>query len=354
MRKNRFFIIILVLVFALFLSGCGKADNDEEKSNSIYTNEKEKVSEGEKIVLKIASTLAPGMVSIEALENVAQNVDRRTGGRLEIQIYPSSKLGDQTDYLEGVRIGTVEMCLISPTPLTDIDPRFVVFGCPGFFESTEEIEAFYRTDLVEELFESFRQENGIRFMGLYHEGIRDVWLTKRKIEKVEDFKGIKLRVPDVPLSVKKFQALGTEPVPMTLSEIYTGLETGTVEGIENNVEIITGYNLQDLIKYRVKTNHVYSALILIANDDVIESLPQDLRETLFDCIDESVKEAYENFKIGQEEAYRKVEEAGIITIEMSSEEKEKMNEIWKQVSEEVLDGLFSDSVYEVVDSCKKR
>ena len=353
MSKKQIFITLaaVFLLLAPVLSGCEKSVSSDEKSHeqNIQSSEEEQ----EKTVLKIASTLTPGMVSITALENMAQRAAYKSGGRLEIQVYPSSRLGDQTDYLQGVKNGTVEMCLISPTPLTDIDPHFVVFGCPGFFESPSEIENFYKTDTVKELFENFRQENGIRFLGLFHEGVRDVWLTENKIEKIEDFKGIKLRVPDVPLSVKKFRALGTEPIPMPLSEIYTGLQTGVVEGIENNVEIITGYNLQDLIKYRVKTNHSYSALILIANDNILNSLEPDLRQILFDCVQESVEEAYENFRLGQEASYAMAQEAGIVTIELSTEEKEKMDEIWKQVSEEVLDGLFPESIYDVVASCKQ-
>jgi len=357
-EKQRIVKVIIVLISCIFiLNGCGKTENinetDTVKNDVFLAEEQESEKDTEKIVLKIASTLTPDMVSIKALENMAKNVEEKTDGRIEILIYPSSQLGDQNEYLRGVQMGTIEMCLISPTPLTEYDPHFVVLGCPGFFESSEEMAAFYETDEIKEIFDNFRRENGIRYLGFYHEGIRDVWLTKKKIEKIEEFSGVKLRVPDVPLSVKKFEALGMEAIPMSLSEVYTGMQTGVVEGIENNVEIITGNNLHELIKYRVKTNHTYSSLILIANENAINALDEELQKVLFECIEESTEEAYESFKTGQEEAYRIVEEAGIETIELNDEEKEKMNDIWRQVSEESLEGLFPDSIYDVVASCKQ-
>ncbi len=342
MRK----ILILTAIFIIALFGCSKNETTKSTVNTTNNNDK-------KIILKFASTLSEDMNSIKVIKNLAKNVYDKTDGKVEIQIYADSSLGDQSDYFKGIQMGTVEMCLVAATVPEYLDNHFSIFGCPGLFENAEEFNNFYQTDEAQEIFENFRKNNHIRVIGVYHEGIRDIWVTDKEIHSVDDFAGLKLRVPDVAMSIKKFRALGVNTISMALSDVYTGLQSGAIQGIENNVEIIIGNNLQDLIKYRIKTNHTYSMLLFMVTENALNAMDIQTKNIFIECVEKSNKEAFESYKISQQEAYKAAEEAGIITIELNFEEKRKMDEIWHSVTKETIDGIFPETIYDVIENCKQ-
>lgn len=348
MKKEKYLPIVLVVI-VFICTGCKKTDYVYESGIQTEISQAE---ENNKIILKLASTLNTDMSSLKMLEVLSYDVFEKTNGKVEIQVYPDSQLGDQGDYFKGMHNGTVEMCLVSPTVPASYDEHFNIFGCPGLFETTEQYTKFCGTDIVKEIFENFRKKEGIRELAVYHEGIRDIWVAKKEIHTIEGFKGLKLRVPDVEMSIKKFRELGVTPVIVPLRDVYTGLKSGAIEAIENNVEIITGNNLQNLLDYHIKTNHTYSSLILFISENAYNSMDSQTQKIFLSCIKENEENAFLNFSSEQQKALKTAADAGIKDIELSNEEKEKMNEIWKKVTKETLDGLFDNSVYEVIENCR--
>ena len=116
----------------------------------------------EPIVIKLASTQSPEMNAIKCLNAFAKDVEEKTGGKVIVQVYPASQLGDQRDYLEGITMGTVEMCLIATSAIESYDEHFALFGVPGLFKSSEHIHAFYDKPECQEIFERRHDRGPVR------------------------------------------------------------------------------------------------------------------------------------------------------------------------------------------------
>ena len=325
---KKYIALLLTLILTLALCACALAD--------------------EPIVLKLASTQSPEMNAIKCLNAFAKDVEEKTGGKVIVQVYPASQLGDQRDYLEGITMGTVEMCLIATSAIESYDEHFALFGVPGLFKSSEHIHAFYDKPECQEIFETFRNDYGVMTVGLYDEGIRNVWLSEKPAASLEDFQGIKLRVPEVAVYVSMFKALGFNTTPMAWSECYTGLQTGVIEGVENNVEMVTSSNLTDVIKYQVKTEHIYSTLLLLLNEDVYNRMDPETQKIFMQCVEDCNNNTLASFTAGQEAAYAKAEAAGVQTIQIPEDKKAAVDEALMGVTRETLTGLFDDSIYDVI------
>ena len=345
------------LFSAVLLTGCS-----EEKKPVVSAETAEAVTESaseagvwpgdeNRIVLKLASTLSPEMRALNALSGFAEEVFRETSGRIDIQIYDSSSLGDQVDYLNGIRQGTVEMCLVSTAALEAIDPHFVIFGMPGLFTSAEKVNRFYESDICRELLDEFRQKSGIRSLALFHDGIRNVWLKEARVYRAEDFAGLRLRIPTgVRIREKEFQALKAEVVPLPLSDCSAALQSGYIDGLENNVETIVNSDMIGQIDYQVKTEHAYSTLLLLINEQILMQISENDRNILTDCARKYSGIAFQQYMEGQEAAYRAAEQAGIETIELEEKEKRRIRESLLSATKEMLEDIFPEGFYEKVDA----
>ncbi len=310
-------------------------------------------SAGETAIFKIASTHSPEMYTTKAFVKMAEKVRERTGGQIEIQVYPSSQLGDQRDYLEGVSLGTVEMCIIANSALEPFDKRFSIFGSPGLFADSRHLRAFMDGPVGQTLFNDYLQSQGVRTVAYFDEGIRNVWLVNKEAKTLEDFRGLKIRVPEVPVYVAMFTGLGTNPTPMGWGECYTGLQTGIIEGVENNVEMVTTSSLTDYIKYQIPTSHVYSMIFLLMNDAAFQALSPENQKIFQECIDRALAEGYQEFIKAQEAAYKQAYDAGVKRVEISEPEMKRINDVFMGVTKKALDGLFPETIYAEIESLKK-
>ena len=310
-------------------------------------------SAGETAIFKIASTHSPEMYTTKAFVKMAEKVRERTGGQIEIQVYPSSQLGDQRDYLEGVSLGTVEMCIIANSALEPFDKRFSIFGSPGLFADSRHLRAFMDGPVGQTLFNDYLQSQGVRTVAYFDEGIRNVWLVNKEAKTLEDFRGLKIRVPEVPVYVAMFTGLGTNPTPMGWGECYTGLQTGIIEGVENNVEMITTSSLTDLVRYQVPTGHVYAMNLLLMNDAAFGALSAENQKILMECIEEADRDAYAEFLKAQDAAYAAAEKAGVKKVEISDAERARINGVFLEVSRKTLGGLFPETIYDDIAAAGK-
>ncbi len=300
------------------------------------------------IVLKLASTLSPDMGTLQKLEEMSRTVSEKTEGRVDIQIYPSSKLGDQVDYIQAIEEGTVEMCLVASTALESLDPHFLIFGIPAAFRTPESVNLFYRSEICQNMLENFRAGHNIRALGLYHDGLRNLWLKNIEVQKASDLKGLRLRVPDVELRKTEFQKLGAETIPLPLSDCYVALQSGYIDGMENNVETIMSSGLSDQLNYQIKTGHAYSSLLLLINETAFQSMTAEDQKVFLSAVERCENEAFRDYLKSQEAAEKAAEAAGIETIELSDAEKKKIDTLLLEAIEPLLKGLYPDNIYDLI------
>lgn len=207
-------------------------------------------------------------------------VEQRSGGKIVIEHFPGGQLGADRDIQEGVRAGTIEAGL-SSSPVVLLNEYFKLLDAPYLFVDHAHVARVLDGPLGQKLAKPL-EERGIKHLGYWENGFRQITNNKRPIVKPEDLKGIKLRTPESPVRMQTFKAFGANPVPMAFTELFGALQQGIVDGQEN--PLITAYqaSFQEVQKYLSITNHVYSPVHLLMNKKLFDSMPADLQKILVD------------------------------------------------------------------------
>lgn len=344
MKKIRKILAALMAGAMLILAGCGSSGSSSAPAGS--TPEADTPA-APAVVLKVASVSAPDSVIIKALNQFSADVAEKSGGSIEVQVFPSSQLGNQNETSEGVSMGTIEMCVNASAAFEAFDDQMSIYGIPFLFENDQHVYDFYLSDLSKTMLDNFSQTNNMTCLAFFNEGFRTVW-SMDPIRTVEDFNGYKLRVPDVPAYIDMFSALHCNAIPLAMGDIYTGLQTGTVDGLEFPISAVLQNKLAELTKYQTITNHTGSMQFLFINNDVLNKLTAEQQDVLKACAADA--EAYGLQLLDESKAAwtAEAEAMGVETIELSSDELAKVQDLMSPVVEKYTADKFSaDMIAEI-------
>ncbi len=240
----------------------------------------------EKYVIKIGNVTAPDHPLNVSFEKMAAIMNEKSGGRIEATVYPSGQLGSLRALAEGLQLGTIEMGTQSPGGLASFLPLMGVLELPYIYRNNEHVYKTVDGPIGLELNEKIREKTGIRILGYWMNLYRNTTNSKRPVVLPDDFKGLKIRVPETKTVMDTIAALGGNPVPMVFGEVYTALQQGIIDGQENPLSIIWASRLYEVQKYLSLTGHVYSPVVIMISDDFFKKLPEDLRKIVVEAFEE--------------------------------------------------------------------
>ncbi|SFR09682.1 TRAP transporter substrate-binding protein [Desulfoscipio geothermicus] len=297
MRKYFLMGLILLLSVSL-LAGCGgQGDKDQSGASG-------------KVTLRVGHVLSPEHSYQLGLEKFAELVAEKTGGTVEVQIFPSSQLGNERDLVEGMQLGTVEMGLISTGPISGFVPEVMLFDLPYIFESTEHAEKVLDGE-VGQLIDKKLLDAGIRNLAWWEQGFRSVYNNTRPIEKPEDMNGIKIRVMENPLMVDTFNIMGGNATPMAWGEVFTALQQGTIDGAEGAAETAYTGGFGDVTKYGSLTKQFYSAVPLLIAEPVFQKLSPEQQKAVQAAAVEARDYERRIIREREKEFIQKLKDAGV-------------------------------------------
>lgn len=276
-------------------------------------------------------------------------VESKSKGRIQIDIFPSSQLGNGRDQIEGAQIGSIHFHIGSVAPVTNFAPQFNVLNLPYLFESRE--HAFKVLDgKIGEQIASNLPNKGLMNLGYMENGWRHMTNNVRTFKTAKDAAGLKIRVQESPPYISFVKALGSTPVPVPFGELYTALEQHVVDGQENPLAQIYLNKFQEVQKYLTLTYHNYDAAVFIMSKTTFDTLPKDLQKV----IKESAKEAiqYER-KVALEDEKTLLEHLRKSDIEIEEHpDLDSFRETVKPVYKEFEDSIGKD-LLEKVESLKQ-
>lgn len=214
-------------------------------------------------------------------------VEKRTGGRVKVELFPNAVLGGGREALEAVRSGIQTMVDAALAPVVAYEPSFGVLNLPYLFDSREEWYELLDGPLGQELLAKL-EKNGLVGLGFPENGIRHITNNVRPITRPEDLKGIKIRIMENPVHRETFAALGALPAPIPWTELYTSLQQHVVDAQENPVVNIYASKLYEPQKYLSLTGHFYDANVYFVNKTFWDSLPKDIQKTIKDVAREVI------------------------------------------------------------------
>ncbi|MBQ7582100.1 MAG: TRAP transporter substrate-binding protein, partial [Lachnospiraceae bacterium] len=196
----------------------------------------------------------------------------------------------------------------------------------------------WHSDYAQGIIDEMAEAINVKCFDFIIEGTRNVWTT-RPVNQLSDLKGIKLRVPGAQSFVNSFQALGANPTPMALSEVYTGLQTNIIEGLEMDTPTIIVNNMQELCKYCYKTGHGVSIMSIMIANNLWNELSADQQNAIKTAADESTEVMNKMYYDELAASEKSLEEQGVTFTTPSDEDFAQMVEILNPVTEELISGL---------------
>ena len=266
--------VLSTLMVAGLLTGCGgsKGTNSPTTDGSGANSGSEEAS----YVWKCALNSTEGDNAYDAAVVFKDKVSELTGGKVQVDLYGGASLGSTTEVLEGMSVGVADIICESVGTLAPFTELANIDAMPYVYSGYDHFMNVWSSDLGEEMKDTIGQAAGFKLLGGAYRGARIVTATKA-METVDDFKGFKLRAPNLDVYVKTWQWMGAAPTPMAMSEVYTALQQGTVNGQANPMVDSMNYSFDEVCKYWIKTNHVYSCNLFMMDLNYFNGLPEDIQ-----------------------------------------------------------------------------
>jgi len=259
--------------------------------------------------LKLGHVGSPGSLFDLSAQEFAKRVQQKLGGKVVVQLYGSSQLGDDTEMMQKVKLGTLDFTLPS-TVMSSVVPAFGLFEMPYLVRDREHMKRIEK-EIVWPALAPLSEKAGYQMVAVWENGFRQITNSARPIKTPEDLKGIKLRVPKGKWRIKMFQAYGASPSAMGLSEVFVALQTGVMDGEENPLTQIYTSKFQEVQKYLSMTDHVYTPAYLVSSVRRWNALPADVRKGLEEAARETQAYVYKTGAQQDDELLGKLKQAGM-------------------------------------------
>lgn len=189
----------------------------------------------------------------------AEEIKKRTNGKFEIQVFPASSLGKETDINQGMLLGTVDMIISGPSFAARSYPRLGIAYYPFIFRDGEHLLAYSKSAVFKEMIDGFREKTGIQILAYTYYGARQT-TSNKPFTDCAGMKGLKIRVPDVPAYRATPESCGANATPIAFAEVYLALQNGTVDAQENPLTTIEAKKFYEVQKHIMMTGHIVDGL----------------------------------------------------------------------------------------------
>lgn len=230
------------------------------------------------VTLKLGHLANEQNVWHKAAVKLAEEAKALSNGRITIQVFPNDSLGREMDVINGMQLGTQDM-LITGESLQNWAPNAALLAVPYAMTTLEQMDRIAGGPIGQKIAEEIVTRARVRPLAYFARGPRNL-TSNRAIMKPEDLNGLRLRVPNVPLFVAVWSALGARPTPMAFGEVFTSLQNGTIDGQENPLSLIRSANFNEVQKFVNRTEHVRSWIYVAISERRFQGLSADDRAAL--------------------------------------------------------------------------
>ncbi len=264
-----------------------------------------------KIEMKYAVVYPPVGAQAEGAAELGRLISEASGGRVVMKFYPSSQLGNQLGQLEGLRAGTIEMSECAASDLSNFDKMWSVFSLPFTFNNGEHALRAVSNPEVAKILNEAAEASGFKILGWWNMGERSVLNTKRPIKTPSDLKGVKVRVMLDPILANAIGAMGAIGTPMPWGEVYSAVQQGVIDGLENSPPVITANKMQEVAKFYSLTQQFVIPDPILMSKKVYDALPPDLQQAMMKAGKSSQERFSQDFGKYVEKSLADMKAAGV-------------------------------------------
>lgn len=275
--------------------------------------------QAQEMTLRSADIHPDGYPTVEAVKFMGDLLSERTNGRIKIQVMNNSVLGSEKDTIEQTRFGVIDMNRVNTAPFNNLVKETVVLGLPFLFRSTEHMHQVVDGPIGDEILKAF-EPHGLVGLAFYDSGARNFYTTKKPIEKLADLKGMKIRVQQSDLWIAMMEAFGANPTPMPFGEVYSSLETGVVDGAENNWPSYESSRHFEVAKNFSMTEHSLTPEALVMSKMTWDKLTPEDQAVVRQAAKDSVAKMRELWQAREKASEEKVRASGVKVVQVNKEE----------------------------------
>jgi len=287
-----------------------------------------------------------------AVKFFAEQVEKASGGQMRVRAVGAAALGPDTQMQQALIGGAQEMMVGSTATLVGITKEMALWDTPFLFGNTREADAILDGPIGQKVMDKL-QDKGLVGLVYWENGFRNLTNSKRPVQKMEDFEGIKLRVMQNNVYLDSFKSLGANAVPMPFSELFGALETKTVDGQENPFNTILSSKFFEVQKYLSVTNHVYSPWIVLVSRKWWDSLSGDEQKVLADAARASRDFERKDTREEAERAIGELKAKGMVVNELPETEVSRMRNSLTTVNAAIASNVGMDLWNELQGELRK-
>ena len=286
----------------------------------------------QKIVLKASDVHPAGYPTVAAVESMGKKLEQASNGRLSIAMYPSMQLGGEKEAIEQAQVGAIAFARVSVGALGPVVDDLNVFNLPYVFRNTAHMQQVIDGPIGQELLDKVTSSGkGLVGLAWMDAGARNFYDTKKPIRNIADLKGQKIRVMGNPMFVEMANAMGANGVPMGYDQVFTSLQTGVIDGAENNPPSFVFDNHYQVAKYYTVDEHLIVPEMLIISKKTFDQLTPDEQASIKKFARDAQFEERTLWASYEQQAMDKAKSAGIQIIQISDADKKAFQDAVKPV-----------------------
>ena len=344
---KKFVSILLVLALVFSLAACGA--KTEPTPPAEQPSGQTPAPEMQSYAWSVGIDSPEDTVTFIFAKAFSDKLAELSGGKINLQVFPNGQLGSDREVAESVQLGDVQFVIQTTAPMVNFVPELAVFDMANVFPNSEVARKVLDGPFIDQLNEAYGKA-GYKLLGFADQGFRTM-TTNKKVEKFADFKGQKIRTMENPNHLGYWQALGANPTPMAFSEVYIGLQQGTIDAQENPYEVIVSAKLFEQQKFVINTNHIFHAIQLVTNKALFEGLPADVQAIVEEAAHQASVYARQQADNRVADRVKIITDSGAQVIDISDEVRAQMEaaaatvypSIAAKIGQDLVDGILKAS-----------
>lgn len=348
-KANALISLLMAAAMMLSLAACGGQTGSQSPSNSSNAGSSDGGGGGETYVWRIAHNNAEDSSWQLRLLELVDLVKEKSGGRLSVELYPNSQLGDDTAMCEMIRNNNLDMMLTGG----EVPGRWYapvnLMAMPYLFTDLDHLERCIYGEPGQLM------ADGLSEAGL---GVFDYWLRANRqilsvnpIASIDDMKGLKIRVPETDIWIKSMTALGANPTPVAFSETFTALQQGVVNAVENPLSAMYTMRFHEVCPNLALTNHTVSCTTILYSESNFQKLPEDLQTILRESMD-TVRQTNNELIRGEDEVYIEKMQEEVPNLTITEPDYESFATLGRAAHEDLVASVDGQELYASIQALK--
>ena len=300
------------------------------------------------VTLKLGHVVATNDPWHLASLKFAELVDKKSAGKIKVQVFSDGQIGGEKDMLQGMQMGTVDMAVLGTGTIAVVDPKINVLALPYLFRDRDHLNKILSGPIGAEIMEATRKTTSVKTLSYWERGPRHVTNSKKPINIPDDVKGLKLRTPPEELPMAIWRAMGAGPTPMAFGELFTALQQKVVDGQENPLALIASSKFSEVQPYLALTYHTWAPAAFVISDKKFSQMSPENQKILQEAAKETTAYQNELVQKNEEQLVKDLEKAGM---KISRPDLKLFRDATKDVHLK-FDSMYTKELYDKIQNVK--